>query len=61
MHRYSVEALSDAESAVALAPKHVRGLMRKGVALYQLGKFEAAMESLNIAKEIDGKINRAVV
>ena len=38
-------ALKDAETALRLDPKFVRGYSRKGLALYKLGKVEKACDA----------------
>lgn len=44
-------ALADAEAALTIQPDHVRALMRKGIALYGLGKLEEAKTALDKANQ----------
>lgn len=50
-----LEALADADKAISLSNKNMRALMRRGIALFELGQPEEAMKSLIEAKNVDSK------
>ena len=51
----SIEALEDADKSLSLSGKNMRAHMRRGIAIYELDRLAAAMQSFNNAKKIDGK------